>query len=213
MVGYILVYLQNITSIDAESGLSCDTTGAETSSLWRRSHSGIPNAIRPFGTRAVYRCSVFAPSVLFWCGLQISAAPLSALDATLMFARPPSALSMRMYSTFALNRATGLIRTTNANKEQAPANRTIFSPPFRHKKAYITIIGEIDAIKISFAGNEEKHIKLSAPSPVGRGGCVYRWGYMRLGAVENHAAGTIPRNLRELRGYSHKNPVILSNSP
>ena len=26
MVGYILVYLQNITSIDAESGSSCDTT-------------------------------------------------------------------------------------------------------------------------------------------------------------------------------------------
>ena len=74
MVGYILVYLQNITSIDAESGSSCDTTALK-SSLWRRSHSGIPSAIRPLGTRAVYRYSVFAPSVLFWRGLQISAAP------------------------------------------------------------------------------------------------------------------------------------------
>ena len=59
----------------------------------------------------------------------------------------------------------GLIRTTNASKEQAPANRAIFSPPFRHKKAYITNIGEIDAIKISFAGNEEKYI---AKSPLSR---------------------------------------------
>ena len=30
MVGYILVYLQNITSIDAESGLSCDTTALKS---------------------------------------------------------------------------------------------------------------------------------------------------------------------------------------
>ena len=76
---------------------------------------------------------------------------------------------MRMYSTFAFRRATGLVRTTNTSKKQTPANRTIFTPPFRHKEAYITNIGEIDALKISFAGNEEKYINETPPLPWGEG--------------------------------------------
>lgn len=172
MVGYILVYLQNITSIDAESGSSCDTTAlrpplaGEDLTVAHQTPSG-PLA------RAPCTDALFSHLLSFFgVACKYRPPPLSALDATLMFARPPSALSMRMYSTFAFRRATGLIRTTNASKEQAPANRTIFSPPFRHKKAYITNIGEIDALEISFAGNEDERIKQSAPSPVRRGGSM-----------------------------------------
>ena len=158
MVGYILVYLQNITSIDAESGSSCDTTALRPP-LSGGDLTVVYQAPSGHLVRAPCTDALFSHLLSFFgVACEYRSPPLSALDATLMFARPPSALSMRMYSTFALNRATGLIRTTNASKEQAPANRTIFSPPFRHKKAYITIIGEIDAIKISFAGNEEKYI-------------------------------------------------------
>ena len=133
--------------------------GAENSSLWRRSHSGIPT---PSGhlVRASWTGVLLLHLLsIFGVACKYRPLPLSALDATLMFARPPSALSMRMYSTFAFRRATGLVRTTNASKKQTPANRTIFSPPFRHKEAYITIIGEIDDRKISFAGNEDERIK------------------------------------------------------
>ena len=104
--------------------------GAEASPRWRRSHSGIPMPSGPF-VRAPCTDALFSHLLsLFGVACKYRSPPLSALDATLMFARPPSALSMRMYSTFALNRATGLIRTTNASKKQIIANRTMFSPPF-----------------------------------------------------------------------------------
>ena len=175
MVGYILVYLQNITSIDAERGSSCDTTALKSP----LSGGDLTVAYQaPSGhlVRAPCTDALFSHLLSFFgVACEYRSPPLSALDATLMFARPPSALSMRMYSTFAFRRATGLVRTTNASKEQTPANRTIFSPPFRHKEAYITNIGEIDALKISFAGNEEKHINEVPPLSRRKRGaaCIY----------------------------------------
>ena len=136
MVGYILVYLQNITSIDAESGSSCDTTAL------RPPLSGGDLTVAyqaPSGplVRAPCTDALFSHLLSFFgVACKYRPLPLSALDATLMFARPLSAMLLRTYSPVALNRATGLICTTNASKKQTPANRTIFSPPFRHKNSH-----------------------------------------------------------------------------
>ena len=104
--------------------------GAEASPRWRRSHSGIP---MPSGhlVRAPCTDALFSHLLSFvGVACKYRPLPLSALDATLMFARPLSAMLLRTYSPVALNRATGLICTASARKKQIVANRTMFSPPF-----------------------------------------------------------------------------------
>ena len=131
MVGYILVYLQNITSIDAESGSSCDTTALKPHLAGGDLTVAYQTPSGPL-VRAPCTDALFSHLLSFFgVACKYRPPPLSALDATLMFARPLSAiLLLRTYSPVALNRATGLICTANARKKQIVANRTMFSPPF-----------------------------------------------------------------------------------
>lgn len=173
MVGYILVYLQNITSIDAESGSSCDTTALKSP----LSGGDLTVAYQaPSGhlVRAPCTDALFSHLLSFvGVACKYRPPPLSALDATLIFARPPSALSMRMYSTFAFRRATGLVRTTNASKKQTPANRTIFHLHFVIKIITLLVCRKSMTTKFHLSGTKMR-TKQNAPSPVGREGGVRR---------------------------------------
>ena len=137
MVGYILVYPQNITSIDAESGASCDTTALKSP----LSGGDLMEAYQtPSGHLVRAPWAAALPSYilpLVGVGGADRSSPLSAMDATSILARPLSAMDVRTYSPVALDRAPGLVRTANAGKKHRIANRTIFSPPFHHKHVYI----------------------------------------------------------------------------
>ena len=128
--------------------------GAEVPSLWRRSHSGIPSAVRPFGTRAVYRCSVFAPSVLFGCGLRISVAPAFRVGCDFDVRSTTIRVVNADVQHFCLSPCDGS-RTYHERQQKADScEQDHFLPPFINKPLYSLLCNKSMPSKFHLPGTK-----------------------------------------------------------